>query len=148
VPLEWAKIQLNLGTALMRLGEREGGTARLEEAVAACRAGLEEMTRDRAPLQWAIMQMSLGNALARLGEREGGTVRLEGAVGAVGADRAALEDATHEPARKAVTASNRRWVRTSIVMTTYSAIAGSCYRNLRLAPLLPPTRMQGPLEVR
>ena len=33
--------------------------------------------------------------------------------------------AVQEPARNAVTASNRRWLRTSIVMMTYSAIAGS-----------------------
>src|SRR5262249_14239273 len=36
------------------LGGRESGTARLEEAVAAYRAALEERTRERAPLQWAI----------------------------------------------------------------------------------------------
>jgi len=33
--------------------------------------------------------------------------------------------ATHEPAQNAVRDSNRRWVSTSIVMMTYSAIAGS-----------------------
>ena len=44
VPLDWAKTQNNLGTALSRLGERESGTARLEEAVAAYRAGAD---RDR-----------------------------------------------------------------------------------------------------
>ena len=35
------------------LGERESGTARLEEAVAAYRAALEEQTRERVPLDWA-----------------------------------------------------------------------------------------------
>jgi hypothetical protein len=35
------------------LGKRESGTARLKEAVAAFRAALQEMTRDRVPLQWA-----------------------------------------------------------------------------------------------
>ena len=35
-------IQINLGNALWRLGERESGTARLEEAVAAYRAALTE----------------------------------------------------------------------------------------------------------
>ena len=35
------------------LGERESGTARLEEAVAAYRAALEERTRERVPLDWA-----------------------------------------------------------------------------------------------
>ena len=36
---------MNLGTALFRLGERESGTARLEEAVAAYRAVPEEWTQ-------------------------------------------------------------------------------------------------------
>ena len=40
VPLDWATTQNNLGTALRTLGERESGTARLEEAVAAYRAAL------------------------------------------------------------------------------------------------------------
>jgi Tetratricopeptide repeat len=49
VPLDWAKAQNNLGTALSTLGEREDGTARLEEVVAAYRAALEELTREAAP---------------------------------------------------------------------------------------------------
>jgi hypothetical protein len=36
--------QGNLGNALMRLGERESGTARLEEAVTAYREALQEPT--------------------------------------------------------------------------------------------------------
>jgi tetratricopeptide (TPR) repeat protein len=72
--------QMNLGTALETLGEREGGTARLEEAVEAYRAALEERPRDRVPLDWAMTQMNLGNALRTLGQRESGTVRLEEAV--------------------------------------------------------------------
>jgi tetratricopeptide (TPR) repeat protein len=48
-PLDWATTQNNLGTALVTLGARESGTARLEEAVAAYRAALEEWTRDRVP---------------------------------------------------------------------------------------------------
>ncbi len=47
VPLQWATTQNNLGNALRTLGERESGTARLEEAVAAFRAALEEWTRER-----------------------------------------------------------------------------------------------------
>ena len=47
------------------LGERESGTARLEEAVAAYRAALEEWTRERVPLDWAETQNNLGAALAR-----------------------------------------------------------------------------------
>ena len=43
-------------------GSGESGTARLEEAVAAYRAALEEWSRDRVPLDWAMTQNSLGNA--------------------------------------------------------------------------------------
>ena len=75
------------------LGERESGTARLEEAVAAYRAALEERTRERVPLDWATTQNNLGNALRALGERESGTARLEEAVAAY---RAALEEQTRE----------------------------------------------------
>ena len=74
VPLDWARTQNNLGTALSTLGERESGTARLEEAVAAYRAALEERTRERVPLDWATTQNNLGNALwsaRRAGERHG-----------------------------------------------------------------------------
>ncbi|WP_198321109.1 DUF4062 domain-containing protein, partial [Azohydromonas aeria] len=76
-----------LGTALARLGERESGTARLEEAVQTYRAALQERTQQRVPLDWAMTQNNLGTALTRLGERESGTARLEEAVQAY---RAAL----------------------------------------------------------
>ena len=71
-PLDWAMTQTSLGDALAKLGERESGTARLEEAVAASRAALEEDTRDRVPFGWAMTQLNLGDALAKLGEREVG----------------------------------------------------------------------------
>ena len=48
---------------LWTLGEREGGTARLEEAVSAYRDALKERTRERVPLDWAMTQNNLGNAL-------------------------------------------------------------------------------------
>ncbi|HEX8165216.1 MAG TPA: tetratricopeptide repeat protein [Beijerinckiaceae bacterium] len=83
----------DLGAALQVLGERESGTARLEEAVAAYRAALKEHTRERVPLDWAMTQNNLGTALATLGERESGTGRLEEAVAAC---RAALEEYTRE----------------------------------------------------
>ena len=60
------------------LGERESGTARLEEAVAAYREALKEWTRERVPLEWATTQNNLGNALRALGERESGTARSGG----------------------------------------------------------------------
>jgi len=80
VPLAWAMTQTNLGTALLRLGERERGTARLEEAVADYRAALEERTRERVPLDWAMTQNNLGIALWALGARESWTARLEEAI--------------------------------------------------------------------
>ena len=49
------------------LGEREIGTARLEEAVTAYREALLEWTRQRVPLNWATTQNNLGNALRRWG---------------------------------------------------------------------------------
>ncbi|QLH41082.1 MAG: tetratricopeptide repeat protein [Defluviicoccus sp.] len=85
--------QNNLSNTLFRLGERESGTARLEDAVAAYRAALQEYTRERVPLQWAATQNNLGIALATLGERESDTARLEDAVAAY---RAALQEYTRE----------------------------------------------------
>ena len=46
VPLQWAATQNNLGNAVQTLGERESGTAHLEEAVSAYREALTERTRD------------------------------------------------------------------------------------------------------
>jgi tetratricopeptide (TPR) repeat protein len=85
--------QNNLGNALASLGQRESGTARLEEAVTAYRAALGEFPRERVPLQWAGTQNNLGTALQTLGERESGTARLEEAVAAY---RAALQERTRE----------------------------------------------------
>ena len=88
-PERRAPLYAALGIALTALGERESGTERLEQAVKAHRAALEERTRERVPLDWAATQNSLGSTLAILGERESGTERLEQAVKAY---RAALEE--------------------------------------------------------
>jgi tetratricopeptide (TPR) repeat protein len=90
---EGGKAQDDLGIALARLGERESGTARLEEAVAAYRAALKVRTRERVPLDWAATQNNLGHALWRLGERASGTARLEEAVAVY---REALKERTRE----------------------------------------------------
>ena len=84
---------MNLGTSLAVLGEREGGTEQLEEAVAAFREALREFTRARVPLDWAATQLNLGEALWRIGERESGTARLQEAV-------IAFHEALHENARE------------------------------------------------
>jgi hypothetical protein len=51
VPLDWGETQNNLGTALKVLGERESGTARLEEAVTAFDACLT-VTETAWPEEW------------------------------------------------------------------------------------------------
>ena len=84
-----AALHVALGNALQTLGERENDPARLEQAVAAYHAALEEYSRDRAPHQWALTQNNLGSALQTLGKRESDTGRLEEAVAAY---RAALEE--------------------------------------------------------
>jgi tetratricopeptide (TPR) repeat protein len=83
---------LNLfGGALAHLGERESGTARLEEAIAAYREALKENTREREPFEWAKAQNNFGTVVRVLGERESGTARLEEAVAAY---REALKEQT------------------------------------------------------
>src|SRR5262249_59059345 len=72
----------NLANALSSLGERESGTARFEEAVAAYREAVKEWTRERMPLDWAQTQSNLGNTLSNLGQRESGTGKLEKGVAA------------------------------------------------------------------
>ncbi len=71
MPLKWAMTQNNLGNTLRVLGERESGTARLEEAVAAYREALQELTRTRVPRQWAASTGNQGVALMVLAERRG-----------------------------------------------------------------------------
>jgi Tetratricopeptide repeat len=72
--------QNNLGRALKTLGEREGGTPRLEEAVAVCCMALEESTRERVPLEWAQTQKNLGDALGLLAKRRKDFALLEEAL--------------------------------------------------------------------
>jgi tetratricopeptide (TPR) repeat protein len=84
-----------LGVTLLTLGERESGAERLQQAVQAYEAALEEYTRERVPLAWATTQNNLGNALSTLGQRESGTDRLQQAVQAF---EAALEVFTRESA--------------------------------------------------
>jgi tetratricopeptide (TPR) repeat protein len=91
-PRDWARAQNNLGFALFRLGARESGTARLEEAVVVLQEALQEATRAREPLLWANTQKNLGLALIQLGGRESGTARLKEAV-------AVLQEALQEGTR-------------------------------------------------
>jgi tetratricopeptide (TPR) repeat protein len=80
VPLDWATTQNNLANALLHLGQRENGTARLEEAITAYRAALEEYTSDRAPHEWAVVQNNLALTQAVLFDKTGDTAWLDSAI--------------------------------------------------------------------
>ena len=64
---------MNLAVALAMLGERQRGTARLEEAVAAYRASLEVRTREHVPLDWASASGNQALAMLALADRTGDT---------------------------------------------------------------------------
>jgi ATP-dependent Clp protease adapter protein ClpS len=80
-------------TAVGPASNPPGSSARIEEAVAACRVTLEQKSRVLAPREWARAQYDLGNALFALGAREADTARLEKAVAV---HRAALEEYSRE----------------------------------------------------
>jgi hypothetical protein len=69
VPLQWATTQNNLGTALSRLGERESGTARLEEAIEAYRVALETFIAAGADYYAVTCRENLDGAQALLAKR-------------------------------------------------------------------------------
>ena len=88
----------NLGNVLRGLGERDEGTARLEAAVEAFQAALEERPREQLPLDWAKTTGNLGIALRILGERtrDGATARR--ALDTIAAAEATLRAAGHAKA--------------------------------------------------
>jgi tetratricopeptide (TPR) repeat protein len=71
-PLDWARNEHSLGSALLMLGQQESGTDSFRGAITAYEAALQERTRARAPLDWAQTQNGLASALEYLGEREPG----------------------------------------------------------------------------
>ena len=62
--------QMDLANALRSLGERESGTARLEEAVAAYREALMEFTGEHAPYYRDVTRKNLDAALKLMDERK------------------------------------------------------------------------------
>ena len=88
---------MNLGNALLTLGERESGTARLEEAVAAYREALQESTRARVPLDWAMSTGNQGVALMLLAERRGDAEMAKQAVQQIEAAFTTLRDGGDAP---------------------------------------------------
>jgi tetratricopeptide (TPR) repeat protein len=97
VPIAPQRIsKANEGNALLRLGEREPGTARLDEAISRYSEALEVYSREATPLYWARTQLNLGVALRVLGERKGDPALVQQAVKChVGAWEAFSEGAPH-----------------------------------------------------
>lgn len=89
-PEAWVKTQINLGTALSILGERESEPVRLAEAIAAYHSASAVADTERLPIEWVMAQINLGNALSMLGERDSDSARLEEAVTAYCASLAKL----------------------------------------------------------
>src|SRR5580765_1777548 len=83
--------QNHLCVALWLLGQRTSDAMLLDEAIAACRAALQERTREKVPLYWAATENNLGNALRSLGQQRSDAALLNEAVAAY---RAALEERT------------------------------------------------------
>jgi tetratricopeptide (TPR) repeat protein len=117
---------MNLGNALWALGERESGTARLEQAVAAYRTALEEWTCERVPLNWAGTQKNLGTVLQTLGARENDTAKLEAAV-------AAFDEVISANPKDANAYNSRCWTRVIIGQQLQQGLA-DCNESLRIRP--------------
>ncbi len=61
-PMDWAKVQNNLGLVFQELAYR-GEEGALEDAISAFQEALQVRTREAAPMGWAELQQNLGNAL-------------------------------------------------------------------------------------
>ncbi|MGV6849578.1 MAG: hypothetical protein ACWA5A_14485, partial [Marinibacterium sp.] len=72
---------------------RESGTDRLEQAVTAYRAALEEVTRARVPLDWAMAQGNLGTVEIAFFDKTGAAAHLDRAQDHVQAARAVFAEA-------------------------------------------------------
>jgi tetratricopeptide (TPR) repeat protein len=69
-----------IGDTLWRLGDREAGTNRLEEAIKAYHAALKVFVKRGIDLNWAATQNNLGGALHAIGKRQVGTKHIKEAI--------------------------------------------------------------------
>jgi tetratricopeptide (TPR) repeat protein len=90
---EAAVFQSNLGNALLKLGERENGTEKLHQAVAAYQEASRIWTKQQFPLDWATLESNLGYAFQLIGQRE---ARRELLAASLTAYRRALEEWTRD----------------------------------------------------
>ena len=84
-PQEWSTARMNMGQALLSLGERgprEQSLARYADAVVCFEDALAVQSRDAAPGNWALIQTNRANALAAIGEQARDPARLDAAAGA------------------------------------------------------------------
>jgi hypothetical protein len=89
VPFQWAGTQNNLGNALRIIGERQSGTAGLNEAVSAFSEALKELT-PKSPIDWASTFGDQGVAMSLIADRTNDGALSETAVAQIGG----LRDAT------------------------------------------------------
>jgi Tetratricopeptide repeat len=94
---QWSNTQDNLGNALFTLGSREGGTARLEEAIAVYDEVLTDKVREHVPLQWATSAGNQGVALRLLAERNDDRHAAETAVAKITVALGVMRNGDHQP---------------------------------------------------
>ena len=69
MPMKWAEVQYDLGTALERQGRRVRRQDRapiLERSIIAYRCSLEERTQERTPKDWVLTLQAIGDTLGSL----------------------------------------------------------------------------------
>jgi hypothetical protein len=97
LPDDRGTILNDLGAALAILGEREAGTARLEQAVETFSAAQTEWTRDRVPLDWARTPGNERMALLTLAGRSGDPARARRALEQLTLAGSTLRSGAHIP---------------------------------------------------
>jgi len=123
-PQDWAKIQIDLGSACDEIGQRlkgEESTRYLHKAETAYRSALEVIIR-KTTEEWALTQYNLGLTLSRLGIRVKGEEGIRILYNAINALRAAQEVYTQE-------AFPRDWACTQRELGTALAKIGECLQD-------------------
>ena len=83
----------DLGVMLQTLGERESGTARLDEAVQAYSDALLEWTRERVPLDWAATHFNISKLETAYFDKTDDTAHLDATERTLAMAREVFEEA-------------------------------------------------------
>jgi tetratricopeptide (TPR) repeat protein len=102
-PVEWAKSQNSLGSALYALGKRDNDIQLLKEAITAFKDALEIRKPQTEPRAWAVTKNNIGIAFCSLGERNHQSAHIESAVSAY---REVLSQGYCEPSLRASILNN------------------------------------------